>query len=699
MRKFSFVLTGVIIASLICATVVEKYHGSNFTLNNFYTSWWMTGLWLVLAIVSLIVILKTKMWRRLPSFTLHLAFLLILSGALATHVWGISSRLHLKVGEITPAGVFPYDVLLEEFEIVPYPTTQTPMDYKSRFVIFDKSSGKTVRTEGQTSMNKIFRYKFWRLYQSSYDSDKKGSILSLSYDPLGIALSYSGYILLIISMISFFFQKNSSFRSLLRHPLLVRMIILPALLFAPWHQCFAEPRTVSRPIADAFGQLKVCYNDRICPMETLARDFTMKICSKSSWKGMTAEQVMLGWFFYYDSWRDEAIIKLKGEGYLTLDQALETEKASEKVNVLAMLCSGAMWKMFPYIHDDESSVQWFSLSDRLPSEIGYENWAFITGSMNYLAETIAAKDEARALEIISKTGKWQDSIINRHIPGQTFSFRLEHIYNHTGWNKVLAMFCLSLAIICFVLIAVFQYYPKGMKTGLEVVSGLILAYLLMHFILRWIITSHIPLSNGFEVMQFMAIAALGISFFLKDRSRFVGVFSILICGFSLLVSMMGESNPQITQLVPVLHSPLLSIHVSVIMLSYTLFAFMAVNGLAGIVLTFRSKRGQNSERDLQEVEYLSLISRVFLYPALFLLTAGIFIGAVWANISWGRYWGWDPKEVWALITMLIYSFAVHKSRLLSTPQSFHIFFLAAFLSVLFTYFGVNFILGGLHGYA
>ena len=157
---------------------------------------------------------------------------------------------------------------------------------------------------------------------------------------------------------------------------------------------------------------------------------------------------------------------------------------------------------------------------------------------------------------------------------------------------------------------------------------------------------------------------------------------------------MGEANPRITQLMPVLQSPLLSIHVMVIMVSYVLFAFMMLNGVAALII---SARGGSGER----IGYLQTVSNIMLYPAVFLLAAGIFIGAVWANVSWGRYWGWDPKEVWALITMLIYSLGIHQGSLkwFRNPKHFHIFCILAFLSVLVTYFGVNFLLGGLHSYA
>jgi len=149
----------------------------------------------------------------------------------------------------------------------------------------------------------------------------------------------------------------------------------------------------------------------------------------------------------------------------------------------------------------------------------------------------------------------------------------------------------------------------------------------------------------------------------------------------------------------VLSSPLLSIHVSSIMLAYTLLAFIALNSLYSLVLLLVSK--SKPKNILQQIERNKIYSQICLYPALLFLGAGIFIGAVWANVSWGRYWGWDPKEVWALITFLIYGFIAHERMLkrFQNPFFFHVFGLFAFSSVLMTYFGVNYFLGGMHSYA
>ena len=197
-------------------------------------------------------------------------------------------------------------------------------------------------------------------------------------------------------------------------------------------------------------------------------------------------------------------------------------------------------------------------------------------------------------------------------------------------------------------------------------------------------------------MLFMAICTLVLALPLGRRFPFALPFGFLLAGFSLLVAHLGNLNPQITPLMPVLTSPLLSVHVTIVMLSYALFALMAMNSLYALWLLHRAHPLQRDR-----LAQLTVLNQLLLTPAVFLLAAGIFIGAVWANQSWGRYWGWDPKEVWALITMLIYALALHSASLpfFRRERNFHLFLALAFLSVLITYFGVNFFLGGMHSYA
>ena len=230
-----------------------------------------------------------------------------------------------------------------------------------------------------------------------------------------------------------------------------------------------------------------------------------------------------------------------------------------------------------------------------------------------------------------------------------------------------------------------------------------------------------PWGIGITYAGYALLLVAMIAFFFQRRSYFralvkgltsnsllagrvgVGLFAVLIIVLAIIMTKVVTPKPPLQ---PVLQTPLLGIHVSVIMLAYTLFAVIMVNGILGLCLPARR-------------EQIMSISQVLLYPALFCLTAGIFIGAVWANMSWGRYWGWDPKETWALITMLVYALLLHFPWLksltvkrsnseavcqrsgLSTKWSvlYHVLSVIDFALVLFTYFGVSYLLGGLHSYA
>ncbi len=273
------------------------------------------------------------------------------------------------------------------------------------------------------------------------------------------------------------------------------------------------------------------------------------------------------------------------------------------------------------------------------------------------------------------------------------------IYNQLNVVKPLAFVCLTLGLLLF---ALYVYRFSMQQKPNRIVRYLSFAGLLLMFIflsvliaLRGVLSGYFPLSNGYEVMHFLAWTALLLTLLFYRRFQMLLPFGFLLCGFSLLVATMGEANPQITALKPVLSSPLLSVHVVVIMFSYALLAFIMLNGLTAILLHCFSENAQ------RQIERLKTISHLMLYPAVFCLAVGIFVGAIWANLSWGRYWGWDPKEVWALITLMIYSLALHTDSLpmFRKPMFFHLFAVVAFLAVLFTYFGVNFLLGGLHSYA
>ena len=283
------------------------------------------------------------------------------------------------------------------------------------------------------------------------------------------------------------------------------------------------------------------------------------------------------------------------------------------------------------------------------------------------------------------------------LPSQS-KIKMEISYNHFNYDKPFAMVFLTLGFVLFLFFLSSFISGKTLSNRIIysslIILGILFLYLCFRLGIRWFISGHLPLSNGFDTMQFMAWATILATFLLFPYFRLVIPFGFFICGFTLLVAMMGESSPQITNLMPVLQSPLLSVHVMAIMLAYTLLFLIMLNGVTALFIR-PSKNGD------KQVGFLQDISHIMLYPAVFLLVVGIFIGAVWANVSWGRYWGWDPKEVWALVTFLIYALPFHSISLswFKKPIFFHSYMVFAFLSVVITYLGVNFFLGGMHSYA
>ena len=745
LKRTAFSLLGILLLILTIATILEKIYGTDFVNEYIYSSVPFVILWGVTAITSLLYIIKSKLHRQPVIFLLHLSLLFILAGAFTTWIYGEQGTMRVRQGEQQTSftdskGIShqqPFSITLNQFEIIYYKGTLAPMDFISHISVADKDCHRQI--QGKVSMNHIFSYQHYRFYQSGYSEDNEGSVFSVSHDPYGIGITYAGYTLLLLSTVFFFFSPQSRFRQLLKSPLLHRSLTVILLLFAfSLNSNFLKanstsPKVLPREVAEHFGDLYILYNNRICPLQTFARDFTIKLYGSSSYKGLTPEEVLTGWLFYYDSWKNEPIIRIKSnearklleiEGnYARLKDYISTineyklekmmnhirsgeqvtdkrgiEEADEKFNIINLVCTGAMMKIFPCRNIAGKTLEWYSQSDQLPQDMDNDKWVFIRKSMSYVNEMIVMKKYNDACLLLEKIKKYQQKECDGLLPADN-KFKAEKIYNQFDYSKSVAMACICIGLICFI------YYCHCMASQkrtsrkaiiiLNILLWIVFTYLSAAICLRGYVSNHLPLSNGFETMQFMAWCTLLLTFLLQRKFAMLLPFGFLLCGLTLMVSMLGESNPQITQLMPVLQSPLLSIHVVVIMIAYSLLAFIMLNGVTAVILH------QSQKECKEQIERLQIISQIILYPAIFLLAIGIFIGAVWANVSWGRYWGWDPKEVWALITMLVYALALHPRSLpwFHRTMFFHVFCITAFITVLITYFGVNFLLGGMHSYA
>lgn len=752
-KKIIFILYILVLVCMAAATIVEKSQGTDYAHAHYYGAWWFILIWAVLAALGAFYIIKRKV-KCASTLALHLSFIIILAGALLTHISAKRGMIHLRIGQPTDTYMaqdeeqgmkeekLPFSLCLQKFEAKMHDGTNAVADYSSKFTVID-GDGKS---EGEVSMNNIYSHRSYRLYQSSYDEDGKGSVLAINADPYGIPVTYTGYALLFISLVWMLFDPKGGYRKLLKSPLLKKGALITALILSMGNiqTLHAESATgnlqnavLPKETAEKFGELHILYNDRICPVQTFALDFCKKIYGARSYQGLTAEQVLSGWVFYGNTWANEPFIKIKsGEmktamnlpdyaslntffnremGGYTIGQYVQEyyngqqdkfhQQAADidgKIQIIMELREGISLKVLPYTFSknvkatkDHSFIKagtttWFSPVDKLPQAVEHQHALYIRNVFSLLNGDVKAGNTSRVNEFFVKMKKYQEVSSGNSLPTAT-QYKAERINNAFPFATILFMANLTLGFIALFYTIYRMTKKKEIKAlniALPILLGVSFLALTFGLALRWIISGNVPMSNGYESMLTVAWFVMLISILMQLRIRIVMVFGFLISGFFLLVSHINQMDPAIGQMMPVLNSPLLSIHVSIIMMSYALLSLTFICGIMGICLRSHG-------------EELQALSRIFLYPALTTMGFGIFIGAIWANVSWGNYWSWDSKETWALITFMIYAVVVHTQSLpvFRKPLVYHIYITLAFLSIAMTYFGVNYFLTGMHSYA
>ncbi len=673
-----------------------------------YSSAWMCALWTATALAAVAVLTARRVYRRPASFAIHISLVLILAGAAITHFCSTEGTLHLRLEQagcnmLTTTGGssrLPFSLRLEKWETVYYPSTPTPLDF-----VCSLSATTPRGIEHLTlRMNKATCIDGWQLVLDSYDSDTSGVTLKLRHDPVGTAFSFSAYALLGLSMLLYFFDRRSDFRMRLRA--LRRSGMAVIMLGAT---VLGADAALPRGFVSSFGSLMVLHNDRVAPVATLAADFTSNLTGGSAWwDGHDAEEIFAGFLFDFSHWKTQPLIKVKNRefrrllgitgsrasyadymkavmsGAIDIDNPETTRRFSAdmaRFEVVSMLLTGELLKIYPIETGDTAHVSWLSPASSLPPQIDSDRWIFIRKSLGVLNNLVICRDYAAAEELVGSIRRYQ--VKTSHTDISPLRMRAERFYNRLGGGRWLAIACLAGGMLLF---AVNTTSCRRMRFPVRLLPAVALFFLTVLIALRWYISGHVPLANGFETMQFMAwcILAAGLG------SKFLTTPGLIGGGLCLMVALFSGAAAQVTPLVPVLTSPLLSIHVVCVMAAYALFLMAAL--ISGVSLM---------RRKTDILTRTANISVLLIYPAEFLLAAGIFIGAVWADVSWGVYWNWDPKEVWALITFIVYALPLHPRtlRFMSSARSCHIFILVAFATVLVTYFGVNFLLGGQHSYA
>ena len=406
LNKITFSILVIIILCLVIATVLEKFYGHDFAAENFYSSFWMICLWALLVLGGAILIVKHKLWKKISVLGIHASFVVILLGALLSHCLSFSGMMVLHKGETSNILInkdnstryLPFNVRLDSFNVKYYDGTDTPMDYISNLSFIAPSSTNPLKQI--VRMNKVASYDNYRFFQTSYSPDMSESVFSVSYDPYGMTVTYFGYGLLLLCLVLFFFNKNTTFRKAVRKMkmFLLLLTLFPLSLFAD------NLKSAPAEVADEFGNLMVQYQGRVCPVNTLAVDFCRKLYKSNSYKGYSANQVLCGWMFYPMEWREN----------ISLDPS--SPKDNQKILLIESLIDGNLLKIFPVKLDEKSSITWIGRSAFLPESISVGEWTFIRKVQNYLQQLVMSKQNVDAVDLIKQINKYQYKKADRYIP-------------------------------------------------------------------------------------------------------------------------------------------------------------------------------------------------------------------------------------------------------------------------------------------
>jgi len=638
----------------------------------------------------------------------------------------------------------PFSIRLNDFVLERYPGSTSPSGYKSDVVLVDKNGN--VEKPFMIFMNNILKYKGYRFYQSSYDMDEKGKILYVNCDLAGMLVTYTGYALLFIFIIlnlinrkSIFHNINAGFwQSNIRKsiPLVVLFILLSGLSSVD-----AQKLIPDKAVAEEFGKVLVQdQKGRTKPLHTLSNDILRKVTRQNDFEGLTSMQVFLGLYLDFDRWKNVPMIRisnseiqtrlrlrgkyaafsdlvdLSGTGNYKISmevndayakapgerskQDKEIMKIDERVNILYMISMGDFMKLFPL---KDGTHDWGSAEKALEKAISNEDSVYLQNIMKVLSDAMQTNNMTTTKKLEESINAYQERFAGYDLPTDSQK-NSELLYYKMRIFEKLFPFYATVGLI--MLIGLITMVIKGRKETtlfVKVLGWLLFAGFLFHTLglgLRWYIAGHSPMSNGYESMIFISWVTLLAGFIFSRKSAFALSATAVLASMTLMVAHLSFMDPEITNLVPVLKSYWLTLHVSVITGSYGFLGLGAILGLISLILLVLSNN-ENIDRIAKTIDDLTVINYKTLTLGLYFLTIGTFLGAVWANESWGRYWGWDPKETWSLITVIIYSIVIH-ARLIPGMKdifTFNLLSLFAFSSVLMTYFGVNYYLSGLHSYA
>jgi cytochrome c-type biogenesis protein CcsB len=699
----------------------------------------------------------------------------------------------VKIGNIdysffygSKAYILPFKIKLNDFIAQKYPGTEKSYSsFESQVTVQDSLKP----FDYKIYMNHVLDYGGYRFFQSSFDPDEKGTVLSVNHDFWGTAITYSGYFMLFFAMMAIMFTKHSRFADLKRKLEVVKnkkVTLLILLMLAFSFNSFAQEHNhsehdghahteaeapqeghaahskkavnqkeldsllnkfkVSEKHAAQFGRLIIQdAGGRMKPINTFSSELLRKVSHSDTYKDMNSDQAFLSMTQYASVWIEIPLIYIKRgndsirkiigidkdaefapfvaffdeKGNYKLSSYLEEAfknanpnqfekdfiETDKKVNLMESALSGRILKIFPIPNDENS--KWISYLELNESGMKGMDSTYTKSILplyfGTLSNATTSNDYKSADELLESINGFQKKFGSKVLPSEE-KISLEILYNKYDVFKKLPYWYLTAAILMLLLTIINIFKERKALiisvNVMHVIIGLLFGLHTVGLIARWYISGHAPWSNAYESIIYVAWATMFFGLAFDRKSKLTVASSAFVTAMILAAAYMNWIDPEIANLQPVLNSYWLMIHVAVIVASYGPFALGMILGAVSLLLILFTNEKNKAKMDLN-IQEITYINEMALTIGLIMLTIGNFLGGQWANESWGRYWGWDPKETWALISIMVYAFVIHARFVPSLRGKwvFNLMSMFAFVSILFTYYGVNFHLVGLHSYA
>ena len=657
----------------------------------------------------------------------------------------------------------PFSIKLNDFQLDKYPGSNSPMSFASEVTVIDPSETFDFRIFMNNILN-YKGYKFFQSSYNITDEYEE-THLSVNHDFWGSTITYIGYFLLYAGLILIIFMPHTRFDFLRKSLQKLRnkkatlstiaLLLISTIAFSQEHNHAITEKQIDSALnanvidkAHAEKFSKVVIQDaggRMKPVHTYASELLRKVSKHDTYEDMNATQVFLSiqqnpriWFQIPIIFVETGNTKLRDvlgiphdQKYAALSNCFDEKgnyklgelqaeaqknaikskfekdviNVDKRVNLLYSAITGDVLRIFPI--PDDANNKWVSHNDLYKANFKGQDSVFVRQILPVYIQTLAeaktTNNYTTSNEILEGIITFQKKYGNAVYPSE-HKVDIEIAYNKYDVFKKLYSYYMYIGTLMFFFV-IFQIFNNN-KTINFLIKGsiaIIIALFLMHtggLIARWIVSGHAPWSNAYESMIYVAWATMLFGLIFGRKSSMTIAATAFLTAFILMVAHWNWMDPEIANLQPVLNSYWLMIHVAIIVASYGPFALGMILGLVSLILMILTTK-KNKAKVGNMIKEITIINEMALTVGLVMLTIGNFLGGQWANESWGRYWGWDPKETWALISIMIYAFVLHLRLVpgLRSKFTFNLMSIAAFASILMTYFGVNFYLSGLHSYA